>query len=35
MKVKKLQNIADYQKAVIEKLGPSLTDYIQKTAGIS
>ena len=29
----KLKNIADYQQKALEKLGPSLTDYIQKTAG--
>jgi (S)-2-hydroxy-acid oxidase len=28
-----LHSIAEYEKAAKEKLGPSLTDYIQKTAG--
>jgi isopentenyl diphosphate isomerase/L-lactate dehydrogenase-like FMN-dependent dehydrogenase len=28
-----LHSISDYEKAAKEKLGPSLTDYIQKTAG--
>lgn len=31
--MKTLNTIAEYQKAALEKLGPGLADYIQKTAG--
>lgn len=32
--MRNLHSIAEYEEAAKEKLGPSLTDYIQKTAGI-